>query len=212
VKEKLYTIGYMIAVAAVFTSGVTAAKLATEEQVRLNEEARFQAVVLRVLGLEGGAPLSPAEVKALFARRIEKKTVDGLTVYCGYADDEQTQLVGYAFPVGGMGLWSKIEGMLALNKALDTVIVIDFTKQSETPGLGGRITEPWFRDQFKGKTIGARDDTGRYLRFMAQDKALTVNEVHGITGATMTTDGLDAFLNRDIERIRKAMGKAGDRE
>ncbi|MEW6358961.1 MAG: FMN-binding protein [Planctomycetota bacterium] len=206
-KEKIYIIGYMIVVAAVFTTGVTFAKIATQEQVRLNEKVRLQRVVLRVLGLYPSDELSAEETRALFERRVTEKDVKGLTVYCGYADDEKKQLIGYVFPIGGMGLWSKIEGMLALDPDLNAIIGIDFTKQSETPGLGGRIMEDWFKTQFVGKDVISKDKAGRYIQFVNADKPVGKREVHGITGATMTTNGIQAFLNADIERIRTAMEK-----
>ena len=205
-REKAYTIAYMIVTAAVFTTGVTYAKLMTQDRIRLNEEVKLERVVLRVLGLDQGGRLEALQVKETFARRIAKKKIQDLTAYVGYADDARSELIGYAFPIGGMGLWSRIEGMLALNKTLDTVIGIDFTSQAETPGLGGRITEEWFKQQFKGKTIAKRDTAGKYIRFVSPEKKLEANEVHGVTGATMTTNGLDAFLNNDINRIQTVMG------
>ncbi|NOZ20916.1 MAG: FMN-binding protein [Planctomycetes bacterium] len=206
-KEKAYIIGYMAVVAAVFTTGVTFAKIATQEQVRLNAEVRFQRVVLRVLGLTEGGRLSKKEVGDLFRRRVTEKNVQDLTVYTGYTDDEKRQVIGYAFPIGGMGLWSKIEGMLALGPDLDTIIGIDFTRQGETPGLGARITEEWFKSQFEGKSVTSRGKGGEYIRFVSSDKPLDKHEVHGITGATITTKGVESFLNRDIERIRATMKK-----
>lgn len=205
-KEKFYTIVYMILVAAVFTAGVTYAKVKTQDRIRLNEEARHQSVVLRALRILKGNDLPASEVSELFSRRVTERTVDGLTVYSGYADDARRDFIGYAFRVGGLGLWSRIDGILALDENLETIVGITFGKQGETPGLGGRITEEWFTDQFVGKSVEQSDAAGNYIYFVAEQKELLgPNEVHGITGATQTTDGVAKFLNADIARIKKLM-------
>ena len=96
--------------------------------------------------------------------------------------------------------------MVGATDDLARVKGIKILYQGETPGLGGRITEEWFTDQFAGKPVAQSDDAGNYIYFVAEQKEqLGPNEVHGITGATQTTDGVAKFLNADIARIKKLM-------
>lgn len=111
----------------------------------------------------------------------------------------------YAFPVSGKGLWSTIYGYLALDESATTIVGVSFYKHGETPGLGGEIEQPWFQDQFKGRRIVA---DGRPLPVViakgkappeaATDRARVV--VDGISGATLTGNGVMAFLNRELGR------------
>jgi Na+-transporting NADH:ubiquinone oxidoreductase subunit C len=203
-KEKIYTVCYMMVVAGVFTAGVTFIKTHTEEQIRLNEEAKLQRVVLGVLGIvPADRTIEPEEVGELYRKRVTKETVDGLTLYAGYADDGE--LIGYAFPVAGMGLWSRIEGILAVDEGLETILGIDFTKHGETPGLGARITEAKFKKQFEKKPLTKKEGTDKYIEFVSPDRALGPHDVHSITGATQTSKGVERFLNADIDRIKDIM-------
>jgi len=209
-KEKVYTIIYMIIVAAVFTAGVSLAKVKTEGQIRLNEETKLQRVILTVFGIiESGQQMDAAAVKELYAKRVTRQTVEDLMVYTGFVGDEKKEIIGYAFPVGGMGLWSRIDGMLALDADLQKIIGIDFIRHGETPGLGGRITERWFKEQFKGKVI-SNGGKEKFITFVKQGKEAAGDEVHAITGATLTSLGVEDFLNKDIAHIKRVMASRTD--
>lgn len=209
-KEKVYTIIYMIIVAGVFTAGVSLAKVKTEAEIRLGEEAKLQRVVLNVLGIiESGQQVDAVAVKELYAKRVTGQTVEDLTVYTGFAGDEKKEIVGYAFPVDGIGLWSHIDGMLALDGDLQKIIGIDFIRHGETPGLGGRITERRFKEQFKGKVI-SDEAKGKFISLVKEEKEAGADEVHAITGATLTSNGVEDFLNKDIAHIKKVMASRTD--
>ncbi|MBD3237377.1 MAG: hypothetical protein GF330_11775, partial [Candidatus Eisenbacteria bacterium] len=74
---------------------------------------------------------------------------------------DRERIRGYAVRIGGQGFWAPIEGWLALQPDLTETQGIVFLKHSETPGLGGRITEDAFRDQFR--PAGRANDRGLVL-------------------------------------------------
>lgn len=57
----------------------------------------------------------------------------------------------YVIPLSGKGLWGSIWGYIALNEDGNTVFGAYFGHQSETAGLGARISDLDFQEQFKGK-------------------------------------------------------------
>ena len=59
----------------------------------------------------------------------------------------------YVLPVTGRGLWGGLWGYIALNTDKKTVFGTYFYHTSETAGLGARIGERWFQEQFNGKPI-----------------------------------------------------------
>ena len=79
-----------------------------------------------------------------------------------------------------------------------------FYAHKETPGLGGEVDKVWFQDQFKidqGKKIFNED--GSLVSIIVNNRKNTSgkpHEVDGITGATVTSDGLTKFLMRDLKR------------
>jgi len=83
----------------------------------------------------------------------------------------------------------------------------------ETPGLGGRIIEPEFRERFVGGDVSRPDAEGRYI-IIGGGKPPETDPSHNrhvdaITGATGTSRALGKFINRDIARFHRAMAHAG---
>ncbi|RMG84930.1 MAG: FMN-binding protein, partial [Candidatus Dadabacteria bacterium] len=105
---------------------------------------------------------------------------------------------GYAFPFEGPGFWGPISGVVAVDPAGERILGISFVRHQETPGLGGRISEGWFRDQFRGKPLEVRD--GRVLEFVFRPPT-GEREVEAITGATQTSTRLARFLNAFLARL-----------
>lgn len=141
------------------------------------------------------AGLDKSELKA---RTHEQRS--RLPLYVWKENGEPTK---YAFPTSGMGLWSIVYGYIALDQDLSTIIGVTFYKHGETPGLGGEVSTEWFQSQFGGKKIY---ENGKLLRFeVVKGKAPedSNHSVDGITGATMTGNGLNNFLNRDISYYDK---------
>lgn len=126
-------------------------------------------------------------------------------LYPAYESIENGQITAYIIPISGKGLWSTIYGYLAVKPDLTTVKGITFYKHGETPGLGGEIDKEWFTDNYKGKKI--RDENGNLVSIdiikgdveekYPGDEA--VHYVDGISGATLTCRGINAFLERDLK-------------
>ena len=63
--------------------------------------------------------------------------------------------------------------------------------------LGARIAEQWFQDSFKGKKLYAAGEEDVVLCAVKPGKEGTLspdNYVDGITGATLTTDGVNNMI------------------
>ena len=105
----------------------------------------------------------------------------------------------YVIPIEGNGLWDIIKGYMALEPDLNTVKGVSFYEHKETPGLGARITEDWFKNDFKGKKI--LDDSGQLVSItVAKGIGSGEHQVDGISGATLTGKGINGFLMSDLKR------------
>ena len=101
----------------------------------------------------------------------------------------------YVLPVTGRGLWGGLWGYIALNADKKTVFGTYFYHTSETAGLGARIGERWFQEQFNGKPIFAGDDTQNIaLSVVKAGASKAETEVDGVTGATLTSEGVSAMV------------------
>lgn len=105
----------------------------------------------------------------------------------------------YIVSVRGVGLWDEIWGNIALEGDLNTIAGASFDHAGETPGLGAEIKDnSAFPRAFKGKEI-FKD--GEYVSVNVRkggaiDKR---HEVDGITGATVTSNGVTEMLYRGIK-------------
>ena len=76
---------------------------------------------------------------------------------------------------------------------------ITFYEQEETPGLGGDIVKPSFRDRFKGLSI--RDKDGNLGIIIKSGGENAINKIDGISGATLTSDKVQQMLNKALKTI-----------
>ncbi len=200
---------------------LTGAARFTEPYRKNNAEAERVRNILGVLGVPFDPDGSSKEAVEIFERNVRVEERSELTTYV-YAPPEgggAVQAVAMAF--AGRGLWGPIKGLLSLEPDMVTIHGITFYEQQETPGLGGEIAAAclgsakvhvencpaWFRHQFEGKTI--EDVAGRPGIRIVSYGASGTNEVDAITGATMTSDKIEAMLNAVIKRILEQRDRNG---
>lgn len=208
-KERLFSVGYMFLLTLFFTSIVSAVKVVNEERIRLNEEIKLKRVVLDAMRipLPGSIPERSA-VNDLFAERVQVREREGRLFYLGY-EEAGDRLVGIAFVAGGPGFWGPIEAMVAVDGSAGVVIGVNFFRHTETPGLGARITEPHFRDQFRGLSLKGKEASSgeSFFRLVPAGTASSADELDAITGATRTSEAVERFLNRELKRFVDTQAK-----
>lgn len=104
----------------------------------------------------------------------------------------------YIVSVRGSGLWDEIWGNIALKDDFSTVAGAAFDHKGETPGLGAEIKDnPNFSKQFEGKTLY---ENGTFTSIdVVKNGAKGPHEVDGISGATITGNGVADMLEQGIE-------------
>ncbi len=151
-KQVLYPVVFMIVITAIFTTALALINELTIDRIKALEDTKQKQTILYVFGIE--APDNQADVNKAFNQYIETEVKDNETIY--KATQDGTEL-GYAFEITGSGLWGSILGYAAVNQDFTQVLGIDFVTHSETPGLGGRISELWFKEQFRAVSINSDD-------------------------------------------------------
>ena len=119
-----------------------------------------------------------------------------------YEDNSRNVVV---LPISGKGLWSTLFGYFAIDsRNYSTVRGITFYKHKETPGLGGEVSKKWFQSNFIGKEIYENNNLNsvKVAKAGYADKN-SLYEVDGISGATITSNGVTTFLLRDLKRYEK---------
>ncbi|MBL7006680.1 MAG: FMN-binding protein [Spirochaetia bacterium] len=94
----------------------------------------------------------------------------------------------------GSGLWSEIEIFLFVDIDTLTIKELRVLSHGETPGLGGRIEEEWFLDQF------ADLDISEGVK-VVKERTDVPGEVDAISGATRTSDAVMLILNKALDGV-----------
>lgn len=205
-KKRLYSIVFMFVLTFVFAAVVSAVKVHNEERIQINQQVKLQRVILKVLGVPVDEKAANRVVIQAFERRVKAIEVKQQTLYVGYGEGGK-QITGYAFPVGGAGFWGPVYGMVSVDPEASRIMGIAFYRHSETPGLGARITETWFTQQFAGLPIFPVEGDKKIFFLKPAGPGKGPNELDAITGATGTSRAVEAFVNRDLDRFLREMWK-----
>ena len=190
-KSFTYPIVFMSALTFVFVLVLSLLNSSTADVIAFNERVEMQKKILYVFDIEYDGSY-PEKINSTFIDYIrEEKSPEGEVIYIATKDD---QIIGRAYPVGGAGLWGSIEAYVGLSEDKSRILGLDFISQEETPGLGGRIDEKIFKDQFRGIEIDGNREIVSY-------RPASDGNLDSIAGATLTSQAVADFLNLDIVRI-----------
>jgi len=130
----------------------------------------------------------------------EKKKPEADRIRPLYVYSSPTGKQFYITSIRGSGLWDEIWGWIALEDDLKTVVGAAFDHTGETPGLGAEIKDnPSFPSQFKGKSLYNADGEFTSVIVRKGGAKNPLNEVDGISGATITADGVGEMLYRGMK-------------
>ncbi len=129
------------------------------------------------------------------AATFEEKKVDGKTIFVG--KDAEGKAIGSIFKIAPRGYAGPVNAMIGIDEG-GKVMAVSITKldQTETPGLGTKVTEPKFRDQFK-------DKEGNDLKLKKDG-----GSVDAITAATISSRAVANGVHEGMEWYNKAVVSA----
>ena len=231
-----YTLGFVFIVTLILGTMLSFTKDSVKVLQEQNLKADVQKTILRSLNFDESLLLTNESIEQTFANNIIdicvdingknvecetsevdiEKNLKTLPIYFKVNNKEEEKVEGIAIPIAGKGLWSTIFGFIALNPDTDTVLGIQFYKHGETPGLGGEVEKKWFTDNFINKKI--RDKNGKIISIAvikggvdySESNKSSIHQVDGISGATVTADGVTDFLLEDLLRYEKKLDEIRD--
>jgi len=220
-----YTIFFALAVCVTCSLLLAFAAESLKPAIQQNMTLDVQKNILKATGLlEDYHPSDSSEMQNLYSEYIVEKVIDSKGQIVQDKTPEQIDpkidmdllpvyervgnntVIAYCLPVSGKGLWSTIYGYMALEPDASTIKGVTFYKHGETPGLGGEIEKQWFMGNFKGKRIFNEKGElvsitilkGKVLPGLSEEEQSHV--VDGVSGATLTGNGINLFLEEELER------------
>ncbi len=192
-KKRIYPVAFMLLVTVVFISVTTVIYTFTKDTIKLNERLRLKQAVLYAGGV--GLSSDPAGIEKAFDDRVEEvKDSTGRVRYYAIRGEGTADIESYVVIQTGAGLWGEITAGVGFDRDLETFRRLEIIDQNETPGLGGRIDETWFKEQFMGKRPP--------LSSVPEGDPASDNEFQAITGASYSTEAIQTIVNSAREYAR----------
>jgi len=131
-------------------------------------------------------------LKAIFPKATSFNLTTGKDNYTYYKVHVNNKLIGYALNASGKGFSSiiRVKIGLNLNKRIKDIKIV---KQGETPGLGTRVEETKFTDQFMKKT----------LKQVLLKKDSSKGTIDALTGATISSRAVSEAVQKSITKFLK---------
>ncbi len=100
-------------------------------------------------------------------------------------------------PIQGKGLWSTLYGFLAVAIDGNTIKGITYYKHGETPGLGGEVENPRWKNLWPERKLFGPDGTLKIevIKGSAGPPSEDPYHVDGISGSTITSRGVTHMLH-----------------
>ena len=196
-KGSVYTIVYAAVLGTTCALVLTFAASFTAPYKQANAEAEEVKNILLALNVSTPEKASSEDMVKIYKENVREEMRGGIKTYIYTPSDNSNGSIAMRF--AGPGLWGPIKGFLAMDPEITKIQGITFYEQEETPGLGGEIVKPSFRDKFVGLLI--RDKAGKPGIIIKNGGEAAANKIDGISGATMTCDKVQEMLNEAIKSI-----------
>ena len=177
----------------------------------LTVEEQFESIEARLVDLDSGrfvegdvdafdqrkASKDPSQSRALTGDEDPAKILrreDRAVVYL--VNSEAGDLNRIILPVRGYGLWSTLYGVVALEADANTIVGLGFYEHGETPGLGGEVDNPSWKQKWSGKLAYRDGEVAIEVLKGAVNPASSdaAWQVDGLSGATLTTNGVENLV------------------
>lgn len=189
-KQIAYNIFFIAIISFVFLSIISTINWLSIDRIELNQRLKEKQSLLYTFDISVPASASPKEVEITYDETIISKNIDEMTFYVAI-DKVTQQKLGYGIKLNGRGVWGPLTGFVVLSPDLESLSGIDIVSHSETPGLGGRITEDEYREQFRGVVLNKE---GLPLVY----RPSSMGNVDSITGATGSSRAVLGEINNHI--------------
>ena len=185
-----YPVIFMIGISILLTTILASLNQATFATIKQQEDTQLRRSILYALDVDFN---SEEDIDRIFSENMELVNNNNISYYEYSVSGE---ISAYAFPVEGKALWGTVDAYAAVNKDVTELLGVDFIRHSETPGLGGRISEDWYKEQFRGIDISG---TSPYFIYRPQSGG----NIDTITGATLTSVSVRDMINSSVDTFKE---------
>ncbi len=138
----------------------------------------------------------PDLVPGAAKENVVEKTLskDGKTVIAYQCLDKNKAALGWVLPASGQGFADSIDLLIGLDSKAEKITGLFVLNQKETPGLGNKIKEDDFCNQFQ--TIAVNKEI---TVVKGKDGNPATNEIRALTGATISSQSVCNIINSTLK-------------
>ena len=169
----------------------------TAERIEANKDAAIYSAVLS----HNEISFNSGNLADVFNENItvEEVIYEGQTL--SFYINEANGNVSFMYGVFALGcLWGPLRGVITLESDFQTIVNVTVLEEQETPGLGGKVKNRDFLDQFIDLVLIPELD--RPVEVNKDAAANEANEVDEISGATGTSTAFERLLNDSYQIYR----------
>jgi Na+-transporting NADH:ubiquinone oxidoreductase subunit C len=194
-KERVWPVLFMVIITVVFISILGFLHILTADAVKRNGSIFLKQAILTAAAVP--SPADPAGTDATFSGLVSTVSNDSGMTYAVKSSSNNAAV--HVLVLSGPGLWGEIR--LAVGLLPDhTLTGVSVVEQSETPGLGARITEAWFTGQFPGKKPP--------LSPVPEKEQAGETQFQAVTGATISSEAVRSILAAAPGRLDAILAEA----
>ena len=178
----------------------------TAERIEANKDAAIYSAVLN----HNEISFNSGNLADVFNENItvEEVIYEGQTL--SFYINEENGNVSFMYGVFDLGgLWGPLRGVITLESDFQTIVNVTVLEEQETPGLGGKVKNREFLDQFIGLVLIPELD--KPVEVNKDAAANEANEVDEISGATGTSTAFEKLLNDSYQTYRNLWLNRGGR-
>ncbi|MBN2544501.1 MAG: FMN-binding protein [Spirochaetes bacterium] len=201
-ESKLYTVIFTFIISFAFIVILAFINSMTREKIAINSDLFMIKAVLNAMKIDYSTDQEAYKKfkdDAFLRKTVKKSKLNNneYSIYRAFVNNENiTSIINT-----GQGLWGEITMVTAFDENIDKIIGVDIISQNETPGLGGRIGEKWFKDQFTDEKIG------NGIKMTLSDRKYgdtdhNNSSFDAITGATRTSERILFIINDSIKIMK----------
>lgn len=214
-ESMLYPIVFMVILSVIFVGALAILYRYSEEKIEKDKQDSYRKLILSLCSDAIEKAYSETAEQLLkqypqsYQSYIQEEKIEG-SDRPAYVVKKGEDVLVRCVDIPGKGLWGSMRALVALDDSYTQIQSLSIYDQVETPGLGSRISEPWFQDQFKYLTV-IKEGKFIDLEFIPEKQDPLENQIRKVTGATITSSSVIKMLDNQLYKLYELNAKGEPR-
>lgn len=140
-------------------------------------------------------PVLVGDPETFDIQELSHVTPSGESISFFHVTDKEAKGLGWVITASNIGFADRIQLLVGLDESASQILGIRVVDQKETPGLGNKISDPEFRDQFEGAP------TAKPLTIVKSAPAQD-HQIRAVTGATISSVTVANAVNQAVINLK----------